>query len=37
MAGRAARLRIRGMTLTRIFLAVLAFDVLGLAVADRRQ
>ena len=32
MAGRAARLSIRGMTLTRIFAAVLALDVLGLAV-----
>jgi hypothetical protein len=32
MAGRPARLSIRAMTLTRIFAAVLALDVLGLAV-----
>jgi DNA-binding CsgD family transcriptional regulator len=32
MAGRAARLSIRGMTLTRIFAAVLALDVIGLVI-----
>jgi hypothetical protein len=34
MAGRAARLRMRGMTLTRLFSLVVAFDVLGLLVAN---
>ena len=33
MAGRAARLSIRGMTLTRIFAIVLVLDVLGVIVA----
>jgi uncharacterized membrane protein YphA (DoxX/SURF4 family) len=32
MAGRRARLSMPGMTLTRIFAAVLALDVLGLAI-----
>ena len=34
MAGRRARLSIPGMTLTRLFSLVLAFDVLGLLIAN---
>jgi hypothetical protein len=34
MAGRAARLSILGMTLTRLFSLVIAFDILGLLVAN---
>jgi len=34
MAGRAARLSIPGMTLTRLFSLVVAFDILGLLVAN---
>jgi uncharacterized membrane protein YphA (DoxX/SURF4 family) len=34
MAGRAARLSIPGMTLTRLFSLVVVFDILGLLVAN---